>query len=155
MRKQAKVELNAADRQQLEQITGAGQQKTRVIIHAFVLLRTAAGWTDQAIAEAYSISTRTVIRIRQRYLEGGLNLALYDKPRRGAPLHYDGKDQALIIATACTPAPEGFERWSIRLLSERSVQMGFETPVSRETIRRTLKKTNCSLTKSKPGACQP
>lgn len=151
MRKQDKVELSHQDREQLNKIIKAGQHPARVVNKAHLLLQSAANRTDADIAAALSLSKRTVIRVRQRFVEGGLELALFDKPRSGAPLKYDSKDQALIVATACTPPPIGRECWTIRVLTERVIELGV-TGVSRETVRRSLKKTNCSPIASEVGA---
>ncbi len=105
------------------------------------LLRAADGDTDAEIAEALGIATNTVARIRRRFAEGGLDAAVSEKARGGAPPKLDGKQEALIIALACSPAPEGETRWTLRRLTERVVGLEIAEPVSRETIRRVLKKT--------------
>lgn len=106
-----------------------------------VLLRAAEGDTDAAIAEALGSATNTVARIRQRFAEGGLDAAVSEKTRGGAPPKLDGKQEALIIALACSPAPEGETRWTLRRLTERVVGLEIAEAVSRATIRRLLKKT--------------
>jgi len=105
-----------------------------------VLLRAAEGKTDAEVAEALGIATNTAARIRQRFAEGGLDAAVSEKTRCGAPPKLDGKQEALIIALACSPAPEGETRWTLRRLTERVVGLEVAQTVSRETIRRLLKK---------------
>lgn len=150
MRKQDQIILEKADHHQLEEIVNKGQHKAREIKHSHILLKSAAGWTDGAVAEAFEVSTRTVKRVRRRFLEGGLELAVYDRERSGRPIEYDGPDQAVIIATACTLPPDGARCWTLELLTERVIALGV-TGISRETVRRTLKKTNCNPIKSNSG----
>lgn len=107
-----------------------------------VLLRAAEGDTDAEIAEALGLATNTVARIRQRFADGGLDAAVWEKTRSGAPPKLDGKQEAIIIALACSPAPEGETRWTLRRLTERVVGLEVAQAVSRETIRRLLKKTS-------------
>ena len=118
-----------------------------------VLLRAADGATDAAIAAALGVATNTVARARQRFADGGLQAAVSEKTRRGAPPRLDGKQEAVIIALACSPAPEGETRWTLRRLTERVVGLEVAQSVSRETIRRLLKKTSSSPGRSTPGAC--
>lgn len=150
MRKQDQIKLEKADHSRLEEIVNKGAHKAREIKHSQILLKAAAGWTDAAIAQAFGVSSRTVKRVRRRFVEGGLEAAVFDRARSGRPIEYDGTDQALIIATACTPAPDGSRRWTIELLTERVIALGVSN-ISRETVRRTLKKTNCNRTKSGSG----
>ncbi|HEX2911494.1 MAG TPA: helix-turn-helix domain-containing protein [Chloroflexia bacterium] len=151
MRKQDQINLETAQHEQLNQIVRKGEHKAREIQHAHLLLKMAAGWTDARLAETFSVSTRTVKRVRRRFLEEGLEAAVFDKVRSGRPVEYAGADQALIIATACTPAPQGAEHWTLQLLTERVIELGVEG-ISRETVRRTLKKTNSNLTSKGSGA---
>lgn len=118
-----------------------------------VLLRAADGDTDAEIAADLGITTNTVARARQRFIDRGLDGAITDQTRCGAPPQLDGKREALIIALACSPAPEGETRWTIRRLTERVVGLEIAQTVSRETIRRLLKKTSSSRGRSSPGAC--
>jgi len=118
-----------------------------------VLLRAADGDTDADIAEALGIATNTAARIRQRFADGGLDAAVSETTRCGAPPKLDGEQEALITARACSPAPEGQTRWTLRRLTERVVGPQLDQTVSRETIRRLLKKTSSSRGRSSPGAC--
>jgi transposase len=113
------------------------RQRNRVEI----LLRAADGDTDAEIADALDTTTNTVARVRQRFAQAGLQAALGEQPRPGAPPLLDGKQEALIIALACSPAPEGEARWSLRRLTERVVALEVTEAISRETVRRLLKKT--------------
>jgi transposase len=118
-----------------------------------VLLRAADGDTDADIALDLGITTNTVARVRQRFVARGLDGAIAEKTRCGAPPKLDGKQEALIIALACSPAPEGQTRWTLRRLTERVVGLEIAETVSRETIRRLLKKMSSSRGRSSRGAC--
>ena len=106
-----------------------------------VLLRADAGETDVEIAEGLGISTNTVANLRRRFDAEGLPAATTDRPRKGAPPKLDGKQEAAIIALACSPTEDGQARWSVRRLAERAVALEVVEGVSRETVRRLLKKT--------------
>ena len=106
-----------------------------------ILLRAHEGDTDREIADDLGVHPSTVQRVRRRFAEQGLDVALTDRPRPGAPPKMDGKREAMVIALACTGAPEGRDRWSVRLLARRAVELEVVEEVSRETIRRILKKT--------------
>jgi transposase len=152
MSKQYVVTLTDAQRQALlarraEPLTL--RQRNRVDI----LLRAADGDTDAEIAGELGVATNTVARVRQRFVGRGLDGAVSEKPRSGAPAKLDGKQEALIIALACSPAPEGEARWSIRRLTERVVALEVAETISRETVRRLLKKVCSSRGRSSPGAC--
>jgi len=125
------------------------RQRNRVDI----LLRAADGDTDAEIADDLGIATNTVARVRQRFVARGLDGAVSEKTRCGAPPKLDGKQEALIIALACSPAPQGETRWTLRRLTERVVGLEIVETVSRETIRRRLKKMSSSRGRSSPGAC--
>ena len=104
------------------------------------------GWPDEQIAGALDVSTSTVRRIRLLYVEEGLAVALDPRPAQRVPApKLDGVREAHLIALACGEAPEGRARWTLRLLAERFVALGHVESLSHETVRRTLKKTSCSL----------
>jgi transposase len=106
-----------------------------------ILLRADEGDTDPEIADELGVHPTTVRRVRRRFAEHGLDAALTDRPRPGAPPKLDGKQEAMVIALACTDAPQGHARWSVRLLARRAVELEVVESVSRETVRRILKKT--------------
>jgi transposase len=105
-----------------------------------ILLRADEGDTDGEIADDLGVHPATVLRVRRRFAERGLDAALNDRPRPGAPPKLDGKQEAMVIALACTDAPQGRDRWSVRLLARRAVELEVVETVSRETVRRVLKK---------------
>ncbi len=139
MPKKYHVELTDDQRHALEDRRGGAltlRQRNRVE----VLLRADAGDTDAEIAEALGIAANTAANVRRRFAGEGLEAALAERPRRGAPAKLDGKQEAAIIALACSPTEDGLARWSVRRLSERAVALEVVESVSRETVRRLLKK---------------
>src|SRR5215217_8391856 len=107
MNKKYLTKLAEEDHSRLSEMIAQGQPKARVNTRARILLKAHQGWNDEQIAQALEISTATVQRTRQRYSQGGLALALYDKARSGAPPKFEGQTQAHIIATTCSQAPGG------------------------------------------------
>lgn len=135
------VELTDEERQALEDITRKGQTKARKVKRAMVLLKADAGWSDAQIMEAVSVSRPMVERLRKRFVEDGLDRALHDAPRPGQKRKLDGRGEAILIATACSEAPEGHDHWSLRLLAGKLVELQVVESISHEAVRRTLKKT--------------
>ena len=107
---------------------------------------------DQQVAEALMVRPSTVCRVRQRFVEGGLKRALDDLPRPGQRRKLDGKQEAHLVAVACSAAPEGHTRWTLRLLADQVVKLELTDSISRETIRQVLKKTNSSRGGRRSGA---
>ena len=148
------VKLSQSERGHLENLISTGTEKARKLTRARILLKADAGWVDKEIGKALDVSRPTVGRIRKRYATEGLDTALNrNKPRRQYERKIDGADEAQLIALACSEPPEGYVRWSLRLLSERLVtleQVEVES-VSHETVRQVLKKTNSSLGRTSNG----
>lgn len=150
MQKKYIVELTAEERQQLRELVSKGKAMARKIQHAQILLKAdqsrAVGWTDERIAEAYGVSVLTVGRIRQRLVEHGFEDALVRRQHKRTPrCKIDGEAEAKMVAIACSPPPKGRRRWTIRLLAEKMIELKIVDSVGRETVRKTLKKTNLSL----------
>ncbi|MBI3292990.1 MAG: helix-turn-helix domain-containing protein [Elusimicrobia bacterium] len=138
------VDLTPEEREQLLQLTRRGKTAVRRVARARILLKADKGLTDEQIVQAVDTSLSTVTRVRQRFVEEGLEQALRERPRPGQRPKLDGRHQAHLIAVACSPAPEGHVRWTLRLLADKAVELGFVETISRETVRRTLKKTRLS-----------
>jgi transposase len=156
MNKKYVVRLTTEEREHIETLLQRGRAHARKLLYARILLKADANgpdrWTDERIAEAFEVSTATVARERQRFLEDGLEVALMPKkPGRPRRRVLDGRAEAHLIALSCSDPPEGRERWSMRLLADRMVELGNVDTVSHETIRRTLKKTASSHTSSANG----
>jgi len=135
------VDLTDEERQTLEDITRKGQTKARKFKRAMVLLKADNGLSDAQIMEAVSVSRPMVERLRKRFVEGGLERALNDVPRPGQKRKLDGRGEAILIATACSEAPEGHHHWSLRLLAGKLVELQVVESISHEAVRQTLKKT--------------
>lgn len=148
-RKKYIVTLTPEERRYLEQVSQTGKNPAYIMTHARILLKAdtaqpGAGWGDAKISAALDVGTATVERLRQRFVEEGLEACLKRKTRVYSRL-LDGKQEAHLIAIACSNPPEGRSRWTLRLLSERLVELGQVEHISYETVRQTLKKTNLSL----------
>ena len=98
------------------------------------------------------MSRQTVGQVRQRYEQAGVVAALAEAPRSGAPRRFDGPARAALTALACTQAPVGHSRWSLRLLADKAVELCLVETISHETVGQVLKKTSCSPTASSTGA---
>jgi transposase len=149
--KKDSVKLTREQRQQLEALISAGEASARPLMHARILLKTDYGsegprWTQQRIAEALEVGERTIGRVRHRFVEDGLEAALQRRPQPPRPQKrkLDGEQEAQVIALLCGSAPEGFERWSLRLVQQRLIELEIVESVSHETVRQVLKKTNSS-----------
>jgi transposase len=139
------VELSQAERDHLKNLVSTGTQKARKLTRARILLKADEGWSDEAISQALDVGIATVGRVRQRYVKEGLDRAINDKPRtRQYERKIDGKTEAHLVALACTEPPEGYARWSLRLLAEELVKLEQVplTSVSHETVRQGLKKND-------------
>ena len=142
-RKKYVVELTAEERCTLEQLQQKGTSNARKLTRARILLKADEGVEDEAIAEAVGTSVATIERTRQRFVESNLE-ALNEVPRPGGQPKLSGKQEAQLIAVACTPAPCGRARWTLELLAVQAVELGFTDSIARETVRQVLKKTPSS-----------
>lgn len=143
------VKLNREQRNQLEEVVRKGEAPARKILHAQILLKSDKGewgprWADQQIQEVFGVGETQIKRVRKRFVENGLADALHRRkqPHRPEKQKVDGKQEAQIIALLCTERPAGKERWTLRAIAARSVEVEIVEAVSHETIRTVLKKTN-------------
>ena len=145
------VTLTDEERTVLEELVNKGKNPAYKVNHARILLladtnESGRGWRDRDISQALKISVATIERVRQRLVEEGLEAALNRKKqqnRRQALL--DGEKEAHLIALTCSSPPDGQGRWTMKMLAERMVQLGYVESISNETVRQTLKKTNSNL----------
>lgn len=148
MAKLYRVTLTQPERQELQQMISRGKDNARKLAHARILLQAdesagGPGRTDQQIAEVLETTTRTIERVRQRFVEESLESALLPKPsKRIYTRKLDGKQEAKLIALACSKPPAGKRRWTLRLLAEQMVELEVTDELSHETVRQTLKKTS-------------
>ena len=151
MKKKYIVTLTQEERRMLQEMLSRGKAATRKLTHARILLKAdvspgGPGWNDEAIAEAMEIGRATVERVRQEFVEEGMEAALERRaPRRQYRRKLDGDGEAHLVALACQEPPEGRSRWTLKLLADRMVQLEYVDQISYQTVRRTLKKTNLSL----------
>lgn len=148
MRQKHQVLLTAEQRTQLQQLLGKGSAPTRTLTHARILLKAdeadgGPAWTNAAIAQALEISELTVTRTRKRFVDSGLEAALHRKVQaHRKERKLDGAKEAHLIALACSEAPAGHDRWSLRLLAGKMVELGHVEDLSHETVRQVLKRGN-------------
>ena len=143
------VTLTAEERQGLHDLIAAGKAAAQKLAHARILLKADAApggpaWADDRIAEAVEVSVATVERVRQRFVEQGLDAAL-DRKHRERParvIKLDGRAEARLIALACSAPPEGRKEWTMQLLADKLVELEVVPSISDETVRRSLKKAN-------------
>ena len=152
MKKKYPVVLTETERDELKRLIVAGTAPARKLTHARVLLKAdqcpeGPGWADERIAEAVEVSQPTISRIRKQYVEEGLKAALNRRaPRREYHRKLDGEQEARLIALACGAPPEGYARWSLRLLADKVVELEIADEVSYQTVGRILKKTSSGRT---------
>lgn len=145
------VKLTCEERAYLEKLVSSGEAPARKLRRARILLKSdcsegGPNWTYEAICDAFDVNTVTVTNIRKAFSEGGLEQAINRKPPEREYEHrLDGHAEAHLVAMVCGKAPDGYDRWTLRLLQERFVKLQIVESVSHETIRATLKKMNLSL----------
>jgi transposase len=152
-KKKYHVDLTPEERTTLAQLLPRGKSRARKQTRARILLNADEGLTDEEIALALTVSLATVERTRQRFVEANLE-ALNELPRPGGQCKLSGKQAAQLIAVACTPAPDGQARWTLQLLAEKVVELGFAESIARETVRQVLKKTPSSRGCTSSGVCR-
>jgi len=147
------VKLSGEERERLEAMVRAGKGSAPILTRARILLKADVseagdGWSDSAISAALDTSVNNVARTRQQLVEAGFEATLKRKfnPNSARPRIFDGTAEAKLIALACSPAPVGFARWTLRLLEEKVVELNIVEKASDNTIGRTLKKTRSSRT---------
>ena len=148
------VDLTDTERAALREIISKNKAKRSTIVNAYILLKAdrICGWTNADIAAAYEVSTKKVEQLKKRFVEEGFEAALYRKPVTNAHRRkMTGDEEAHLIALCCSQAPEGRERWTLRMLADKMVELEVMASVSHETIRRTLKKVTLNLGKRKNG----
>lgn len=141
------IDLTEAERNSLLKLTTTGKHSAYKINHARILLKadinqSGGGWSDEAIALALDISISTIERVRRRFVEEGLEASLSRNHGGGQPKRIDGEKEAHLIAIACGEPPQGRKAWTLKLLADKMIELGYVETVSYETVRQTLKKIN-------------
>jgi transposase len=145
------VDLTAEERDELLRLSRSGKTSARKLTRARILLKADEGLSDEEIAEAIGTSSATIERTRQRFVEENLG-ALNERPRPGQRPKLDAKGVAHLIAVACSKAPGGRKRWTLRLLADKAVELGLCEDLWYETVRQLLKKTPLSPGSTSSGA---
>jgi len=145
--KKYRVTLTEEERKNLEQLISRGKGAARKLLHARIVLKAdeTVGWSDERISEALEVSLSTIGRVRERFVEAGVEAALARKaPNRVYQRRLDGVQEAHLVALVCSPPPEERGRWTLQLLADKLVELEYVESVSKETVRQTLKKMNLS-----------
>ena len=158
MKPRYRVTLTAQERKELEGLTKTAKTNAKRFLYARSLLLCDAGpkgpaWTVADTSEAMGVTPRTIEHLKKRFVEEGLATALERRQPEKPPreVTFDGAFEARLIALACSGAPEGRRRWTVRLLAEKAVELSLTPSVSHMTVQRILKKTNLSLTSESTG----
>jgi len=143
------VRLSKEERRLLTRLMSSGKGPARMFTRARILLKAdigedGPGWCDEKISEAFDVTVQTVERIRKQLVEEGLETVLRRRKyiQKVSRKKVDGDVEAHLIALSCSEAPEGYSRWSLRLLADKLVELGYVESISHEAVRRTLKKTS-------------
>ncbi len=130
-----KVALTVADRESVRELLDGGVQDVRTVLRALALQQLDGGLSTPSAGALVGLSGKTVREIGQRYLDGGLERALFDAPRPGKVPSLDAKQRQQVVALVCGPAPEGRARWTVRLLAEETVRRKIVPGIGREAVR--------------------
>ena len=141
-RKTYQVKLSGKEYMQLHKYVKGGKKSARAINRARILLLADEQRSDEEITQALAIGRATVYRVRKSYNEEGLEKALQEKPRPGAPAKIGGRVQATLTMLACSDPPEGYGRWTLQLLADKLVELEVIDSISVEAVRTVLKKMN-------------
>jgi len=143
------VRLSGEERKLLKSLVASGKGSARMFTRARILLKAdvgegGPGWPDERIAEALDVTVQTIERVRKQLVEEGLDAVLSRRKyiQKVSRKKLDGDAEAHLIALACSETPKGYIRWSLRLLADRMVELGYVESISHEAVRRVLKKTN-------------
>lgn len=139
--KKQHVQLSLADRETLETLTRQGEQTAKMYRRALALLELDRGKTYTEVSNTLQVTIPTLSGWAAKYFENGLGV-LYDQPRSGRPIEINGTQRAKITALACSTPPEGYAQWSLRLLADKAVELGYCEHISHTEVGAVLKKTN-------------
>jgi transposase len=136
------VTLTEEERRTLETFVHRGKANARTLTRARILLKSAEGWSSAELVAAFDVCEATVTNVRGRFAQGGLEAVLHDKVQQHRRSALSGLQTAHLIAVACSPSPDGHDHWTVRLLAQKAVELGFVMNISPTTIHDLLKKTN-------------
>lgn len=150
MKQEYPVKLRKKERSSLLHLTKRGELNVRVYRRARALLLAHEGKKDGKIGEQVGVTKQTVLSLRRRFQEERVG-CIYDKPRSGRPVKFDGEARAKITAIACSEAPEGYAKWSYRMLADKAVELGVVEAINYGSVGNILKKTSSSPSGSEAG----
>ena len=142
MPQQPVVTLTDDERTTLETFVHRGKANARTLTRARILLKSAEGWSTTELTDAFDVCRATVTNVHQRFAQGGLEAVLHDKVQQHRRSALSGLQTAHLIAIACSPSPDGHDHWTVRLLAQKAVELGFVTNISPNTVYELLKKTS-------------
>jgi transposase len=147
------VELSDVDREYLEALISKGELTAKAYRRALALLELDRGQTYTTVSGTLKVSIVTLSKWATKYRETGLEV-LRDQPRSGRPIEFDGEQRAKVTALACSDPPEGYAQWTLRLLADKAVELGYCEHISHTEVATILKKTNSSRTSSAAGVSE-
>jgi transposase len=145
MRRAQLIQLTDDQRKHLTKLVNTGKGQARVLTRARMLLLASKGESNQAIADALGVSWRTVIRIKDRFQREGVQAAIQEHARPGRPPRITGDIEAKMVMLACSAPPQGRDRWTLQLLADKMVELGYIDSISDVGVYKRLKKTGCVL----------
>jgi transposase len=148
------ISLTDEERRQVERFIRRGKAKARSITRGHVLLKSADGWSIQQIVETFGVSAATVSNVRKRYRSGGVEGVLKEKIQQKRRHALGGEEEALLVALACSPVPEGHDHWTLRMLRDKLVELEVVEGISAATVQNRLKKMNLSPGSANTGVSQ-
>lgn len=148
------IELSEDERKRVEGFIRRGKANARNITRGHVLLKSAEGWSIARIAATYGVSEATVSNVRARYRAGGVEGVLKDKVQTKRRRALRGADEAVLVALACSPVPEGHDHWTVRMLQSKLVELGVVEHIGRGTVHALMKKVNLSPGSANSGVSQ-
>ena len=138
------IKLTDEERAEVEGFIRRGKANARNVTRAHILLKDAEGWSIERLAETFGVSEATVSNVRKRYREGGVEGVLKDKVQQNRRRALSGAEEALVVAIACSPVPDGHDHWTLRMLRDKLVELEVVESISAATIHSLLKKMNLS-----------
>ena len=147
------IPLSAEEREEVEAFMRRGTAKARSVTRAHILLKEAEGWSIAELAKTFGVSLTTVGNVRKRYRDGGIDGVLKDKVQAKRRCGLGGTEEALLVAIACSPVPDGHDHWTLRMLRDKLIELEVVEQVSAATIQGRLKKMNLSRGNANRGVC--
>jgi transposase len=147
-----KLSLSETERTEAQKFVRQGKANARILTRAWILLKLAEGWEEAKVAETFAVTQATVKNVTRRFAEGGLDRVLHDKVQQRRRQALTGQQAAHLIAITCSPAPDGHDHWTVRLLAGKAVELGEVSSISPNTIHELLKKMSSNPGNMNTGA---